>query len=53
MQTTSNKKQEFPLNLFKIIEDYLEKMLEEIQGMKALILDRETSGKHFVLNSSV
>ncbi len=36
------KKQE--IDLFKIVEDYFERMLDEVPGMKCLILDRETMG---------
>jgi len=38
-----SKKQE--VNLFKIVEDYFERMLDEVPGMKCLVLDRETMGK--------
>lgn len=34
-----------PRGFFNIIEDYFERMLEEVPGMKGLILDEETKGK--------
>jgi len=43
MNTIQTKKNE--MNLFKIVEDYFERMLEEVPGMKCLVLDRETMGK--------
>ena len=33
------------LNLVAIVRDYVENMLNEVQGRKALILDKETLGK--------
>ena len=47
MNPSQPKKQEFSLNLFKIVEDYFERMLDEVAGMKCLILDKETMGKVF------
>ena len=44
MQSSTLKKQDFNLNLYKIVEDYFERMLEEVPGMKCLVLDRETMG---------
>ena len=44
--TGYTKANPFPLDLFKIVEDYFERMLEEVGGMKCLVLDRETSGNH-------
>lgn len=44
MQSTQPKKSEFLFNLFKIVEDYFERMLEEVPGMKSLVLDKETMG---------
>ena len=42
MNSIQTKKNE--MNLFKIVEDYFERMLEEVPGMKCLVLDRETMG---------
>jgi len=44
MQSVTQKRNDFPFNLFKIIEDYFDSMLEQVTGMKSLILDKETSG---------
>ena len=33
------------MNLFSILKDYIDSMLSEQQGRKALILDEETLGK--------
>jgi len=44
MNPSTLKKQDFNLNLFRIVEDYFERMLEEVPGMKCLVLDRETMG---------
>ena len=44
MNPSTSNTRAFNLNLFKIVEDYFERMLEEVPGMKCLILDRETMG---------
>jgi len=44
MHSSYSKKPEFSLNLFKIVEDYFDRMLEEVSGMKCLVLDKETTG---------
>lgn len=43
MHSSYSKKPEFSLNLFKIVEDYFDRMLEEVSGMKCLVLDKETT----------
>ena len=36
------------MNLIAIVRDYIENMLNEASGRKALILDKETLGKIFL-----
>lgn len=33
------------MNLLEIVKDYVDNMLSEVQGRKALILDKETLSK--------
>ena len=44
MTSVRSKKSESGINFFKILEDYFEKIMEEVSGMKSLILDKETTG---------
>lgn len=53
MNPSQIKKQEFSLNLFRIVEDYFERMLEEVPGMKCLILDKETMGTNSIIWSFI
>ena len=41
-----------PRGLFNVIEDYFGRMLEEVSGMKCLILDNETKGNGIYLRNS-
>jgi len=50
----SEKQQTKPgMNLFSILKDYIDSMLSEQQGRKALILDEETLGKLFSLINGI